>query len=170
MNMKWIGAICVVLSCGGFGWYISFLHQKEEWLIRQLLSALDFMECELQYRLTPLPDLCRQAARQCGNELGTLLHRLAEELESQICPDVGSCMRSALETSRPFPVKTRELLLRLGNSLGRFDLDGQLKGLETLRRGCRKELKSLEQNRERNLRSYQTLGLCAGAALAIILI
>ena len=170
MNMKWIGAICVVLSCGGFGWYISSLHQKEERLIRQLLSALDYMECELQYRLTPLPDLCRQAAQQCGKDLETLLQRFAEELESQISPDVGCCMRCALETFKPIPLKTQELLQRLGNSLGRFDLDGQVKGLESLRGGCRKELKSLEQNRERNLRTYQTLGLCAGAALAIILI
>lgn len=170
MNLKWMGAICVLFSCGGFGWYLSFLHKKEERLLRQLLAALDYMACELQYRLTPLPDLCRQAAGQTGRELKILLLHLSEELESQLSPDVDGCMRRALETAPPLPDKTWENLLRLGNSLGRFDLEGQIKGLDALRWGCRKDLADLEKNREQNLRSYQTLGLCAGAALAIILI
>lgn len=170
MNVKWIGAIFVILSCGGFGFYLAAAHKKEERMLRQLLAALDFMECELQYRLTPLPDLCRQAAAQSGGELKNVLTRLAEELESQISPDVKGCMDVALAVSQPLPAQTRKNLELLGNSLGRFDLEGQLKGLESLRDSCRRDLSAVEKDRDVHLRSYQTLGLCAGAALAILLI
>ena len=160
----------IVVSCGGFGWYLVAQHKKEEQMLRQLLAALDFMECELQYRLTPLPDLCREVSSQSGNELKKLWMRLAESLESQISSDVSGCMGDALSACPPLPGKTRKNLIRLGNILGRFDLDGQLNGLESIRHGCRKDLALLETSRDIRLRSYQTLGLCAGAALAIILI
>lgn len=170
MNLKWIGAAFVILSCGGFGYYLAAQHKKEERMLRQLLAALDYMECELQYRLTPLPDLCRQAALQTGGELRQVLIRLAEDLESQISPDVKGCMGVTLAVCPPLPGKVRENMELLGNTLGRFDLEGQLKGLEALRQHCREDWRQSAQDRDVHLRNFQTLGLCAGAALAILFI
>lgn len=170
MMYKWLGAALVILACGGFGFSLAAAHKREEQALRQLISALDFMECELQYRLTPLPDLCRQAGEQCGGVIGTVLLNLARELECQIAPEVFGCMRSALSGCEALPNATSRLLLQLGKSLGRFDLNGQLKGIEAVRSDCRRTLDKLSENRENTLRSYQTLGLCAGAALAILFI
>ena len=61
-------------------------------------------------------------------------------------------------------------MLLLGKSIGRFDMDGQIKGLEAVRQDCRRRLDELSKDRDTRLRSYQTLGLCAGAALAILFI
>ena len=47
---------------------------------------------------------------------------------------------------------------------------GQLLGLEEQRRRCNAELEKLNAGKEDRLRSYQTLGLCAGAALVILFI
>jgi len=58
----------------------------------------------------------------------------------------------------------------LGGNLGRFDIPGQLRGLENTRKECCDKLQMLTQNNDSRLRSYQTLGLCAGAALAILLV
>ena len=170
MNYKWIGGILIILGCGGVGIRMAASHRREEKGIRDLLGALDLMECELQYHLTPLPDLCRQAASECGGTLGMVLTRLAEELDAQIAPDVDSCMRSALAAAEDMPEFVREELLSLGRSMGRFDLEGQLKGLESVRTSCREKLKVLTENKEVRLRSYQTLGFCAGVALAILFI
>lgn len=136
----------------------------------QFLNCLDYMEWELLYRLTPLVDLCRQVSGQTGGSLGTLFIKLAEELESQISPDVAGCMQVALALSAPLPKKVEKNLKLFGKSLGRYDLDGQLKGLDSVRTQCRRDLKELEKNREEHQRIYQTLGLCAGAALVILFI
>ena len=69
------------------------------------------------------------------------------------------------------PVRSLRRPLRLlGQTLGRFDLPGQLKGIKAVQESCRRELARLERNRDARLRSYQTLGLCAGAALVILLV
>ena len=170
MNYKWVGALLIVSGCGACGFAMAASYRREEKTLRQLISALDYMACELQYRLTPLPELCCKAAEENGGIVGSVLERLSRELEKQMQPDVESCVRTALEAEESLPGKVRKAFEMLGLSLGRFDLDGQLKGLESVRSFCRGEVDSLASGRESRIRSYQTLGLCTGAALAILFI
>lgn len=170
MDYKWIGALLTVAGCGGFGFQMAAAHRYEEKSLRQLVSALDYMTCELRYRMTPLPEVCRQTSGECGGSLKQLFSQLGEELDAQLGPDVRDCMDSVLRKAGRLPDKTRANLILLGNSLGRFDLEGQLTGLEAVRAACRRDLDALGRDRDQRLRSYQTLGLCAGAALAILLV
>lgn len=166
--MKWIGAALIVLGCGATGFSLASAHRKQERELRQLMGALDYMQCELQYRLTPLPDLCRQTAAQVSGCLRILFSRLAEELEDQVAPDVQHCMNAAIARTGELTAAAAAVAGNMGRTLGRFDLEGQLRGLENGRQECRRVLESLSENRDNRLRSYQTLGLCAGAALAIL--
>ena len=170
MSFKWIGAILVITGCGGMGFAMAAAYKREEWMLRCLINALEYMTCELQFRMTPLPALCRQAGRECRGAVGKVLTDLAEELECQISPDADSCMYAALSRTENLPRETREALRMLGTSLGRFDLQGQLRGLELVRSHCRGILESLSRDRDKRVRSYQTLGVCAGAALAILFV
>lgn len=170
MEYKWIGAALIILGCGGFGFSLAAAHKREERCLRQLIAALDYMECELQFRLTPLPDLCRSAGQEGKGEVGQALLTLSAEIDAQISPDVDYCMAAALKRHPELPGITAENLRMLGHSLGRFDLKGQIAGLEAVRGKCRQDLEKLQSDRDSRLRNYQTLGLCAGAALAILLI
>ena len=170
MTMKWIGALLVIAGCGGVGFTMAASYKREERCLRALLRALDYMTCELQFRLTPLPELCRTAGKECGGPAGEALTALALELESQISPDADSCMYAALSKLENLPLSTTEALRLLGKCLGRFDLEGQLQGIEQVRSHCRRELAALEAGRDQRIRGYQTLGVCAGAALAILFV
>jgi len=168
MTLKLIGAICIILSCSGVGFSMAAAHRREEGALRQLMGLLDHFGCELQYRLTPLPELCRGAMVDREGDILKVLNILTLELEKQVSPDAGSCMRIAVEKAGRIPQSLRRNLLTLGTSLGRYDLQGQLNGIESVRVRCRSDLEELQRNRDVRLRSYQTLGLCAGCALAIL--
>lgn len=170
MGYKWIGAVLIVASCTACGFKIAAGKRKEENLLLQLLRLLEFMESELQYRLTPLPELCRMAIGQSKGALRTVFLNLYQEFCQQQLPDAGSCMAAAIGKSVELPNRIRSILSQLGYSLGRYDLEGQLQGIRSVRRRSEESLESIRKNREERLRSYQTLGICAGAALAIILI
>lgn len=170
MSIKWIGAMLIVAGCAFAGFAMAGAYCREERTLRQFVGALDYMACELQYRMTPLPELCAQAAEKSGGCIGAVFQALATELSRQIQSDVERCMNRALEEGRDIPDKTLEMFRMLGASLGRFDLDGQIKGLENVRSCCSMMLKDLSNGREARLRSYQTLGICTGAALAIIFV
>lgn len=168
MSLKLLGAVCIICACGGMGFSMAAAHRREETALRQLIQVLDHMGCELQYRLTSLPELCRSASQDVGGCVGQVLKNLTLELEAQIAPDAATCMRAAVEKVGKLPPSVRKNLLTLGISLGRYDLPGQMKGIDSVRIQCRTDLEALTANREVRLRSYQTLGLCAGCALAIL--
>lgn len=168
MTIKLIGAVLVVTGCGGFGFAMAAAHRREEQMLNQLLIALEFMECDLSCRLTPLPQLCRSASNTVTGPIHTFFLLLAQELEAQVAPDAACCVRAVTERMPGLSPAIGAQLLELGNTLGRFDLPGQLRGLRNAQNRCRLSLEELTRNRDNRLRSYQTLGLCAGAALAIL--
>lgn len=170
MGYQLMGGALIVASCGGYGLSLAAGYRQRERETRGLLDAVCYMENQLAYALTPLPELCHQAGREAGGRAGAVLRQLARELERQTAPDVQGCMKAALDASPELPAALRGELMRLGRSLGRFDLPGQLRGLAAVGEDCRGQLEALRENREPRLRSYQTLGLCAGAALAILLL
>ena len=169
MTTKLLGAILVFLGCSGVGFMMVALHRREEGVLRQMITALEFMECELQYRLTPLPQLCRKTADNSDGYIQKVMLALADELEHQIAPDVSTCMHAALQRTPKLPQLLRENFIQLGELLGHFDLPGQMRGIEMVRCLVGQDLDSLCENKDARLRCYQTLGLCAGSALVIVL-
>lgn len=166
--MRWIGASIVVICCGYFGFSMAIAHRKDEKMLRQIVRAIDFMEYELQYRLTPLPQLLLQAANETNGFVSVVLSKLAGELNDQVSPEVQCCMDAVLLKQKAISRCAREVFHTLGKSLGRFDLQGQLMELDSVRSMCQRYLSALETDRDVRLRSYKTLGLCAGATLAIL--
>ena len=169
MDIKIIGALLVILSCGGFGFAMAAAHRLEEHQLQALSHLLDFLYGQLQYRLMPLPQLCLSAASLGKGSVYSMFDALGKRLEQRTDPDVSACLCSALETVELVP-SVRRLVTDLGTTLGLFDLSGQLDSIAQIRSRCHQTQQSLARNREDRLRSYQTLGICAGAALVILLV
>lgn len=165
--IRMIGAGMIFLGCGGFGFTMAASSRREEERLVRLVAGLEYMVCELSYRQTALPELCRGAAEVCGGQVGTFFLELAKELEQQLAPDVQVCVYEVLERL-PVSKELRRLLSEAGATLGRFDLPGQLRGLEAAVRSAELELRRVRDGAGQRRRSYQTLGLCAGAAVAIL--
>ena len=96
MGLKIIGIIFVVAGCGGFGMKLALNHIREEQGLKQILRILEYMECDLRYRLAPLPDLCRDAAKEGSGAIRKLFYLLANKLDTRTSPDVEHCMIVAL--------------------------------------------------------------------------
>lgn len=167
--IRLLGAALLMAGCGGFGFTLAAAHRRQAGLLRRLIHGLQEMEWELKYRMTELPELCRIAGDASGGVLKELFRTLAEKLDRQEVTDISGCVNGLL-MQQELPRRVRRNIRQLGASLGRYDLEGQLQGLEAVRRQCRKDLQELEDNSRERLRSYQTLALCAGAALAILFI
>ena len=169
MYLKILGAILVISACGGYGLMMVFSHRKEVAGLRALVHALDVMICVLDFRLTPLPDLCKIGADSIDGPVSSCLLRLSEILNDQLSADVGSCTTDAVDMTAGLPQRVSLEIRSMGQTRGRFDLEGQRSGLRNCKEVCNNQLEVLEHQQPQRLRSYQTLGFCAGAALAILL-
>ena len=169
MYIKLIGAVLIIAGCGGCGIRLAMLHRKEVVGLQGLIQVLDGMLCELEYRLTPLPELCRLGSEYASGGVQRFFLALADEMDSRQSADVRQCSATALTEVRELPSEVRFQLENLGQTLGRFDLQGQMNVLRQCKQSCLNRLKTLEYQQTERLRSYKTLGFCAGAALAILL-
>ena len=170
MILKLIGAVLIVFGCGGFGVAINYSHRKTVKHLQQLIAAINYMECELEYRLTPLPELCKRASAIGSGYISTFFTTLEQELQTQIRPDPQSCVESSVAKVSDIPDSIRLQLLELGTTLGSFGLKGQLEGFQKVRLSCEQLLSNMTQSQDVRLRSYQTLAVCTGAALVILFI
>ena len=169
MTYRLFGVFLVVLGCGTWGCILASKYRQECKTLEQLLHLLQIMESELQYHMTPLPDLCLIAADSVNGIMHDIFTALSQELNQQISPNVSLCMRRVLST-RSAPIYTNILLEKLGKTLGRFDYNGQLKGIEAVHHEAQCKLATLMNNQDARIRSYRTFGLCAGLAIVILLI
>ena len=169
MYLKLTGALLILVGCGSYGIMMAATHRREVAALHQLAQAMDAMICELEYRLTPLPELCRFGCQNTKGPVSTFFSEMANALDDQISPDVSCCTVAVLKKTTNIPSHACAQLQSLGQTLGRFDLTGQLTAMEHCRQSCLAQLEVLEHQQAQRLRSYQTLGFCAGAALAILL-
>lgn len=168
--MKWIGVIFVIISCTSFGFMMVANERKEAKRLRQLLQALGWMENELSNRMWPLPELFFQVSHRVEGEIGQLFRLLAAELEQQEWMDAGACMDKVLGELPVDLGKAKSILAALGHSLGHFDLPGQLTEIASRRRDVESMLECQLDGQQQRHRCYRTLGICAGCALALLLL
>lgn len=170
MILRIIGAVFIFASCLGLGLYIAANTRREIKYLKSLVNAQEFMICELQHKAPALADLSRRTAQECYGRLRDVFLNLADELESNFFTDATQAMDKILRNVSDIPSYTQNALHRIGNSLGYFDMDGQVQRMQSVLEACRLYLQQLMRNSDSRIRQYQTLGLCAGAALIILLI
>lgn len=170
MSFKWFGAVLVFLGCTALGFLPAGEHRRQHTLLLELQKSLERMEQHLAYQGQSLPALCYTVGSEIPGIIGKLWCTLSDELSRQIRPEVGTCMGYALAALPTLPPSTAKLLQEIGTQLGQFDLHGQLKALDNAIDLCKKELERLERDMESRIRTSRSLGLCAGAALVLLLL
>ena len=169
MIQRWIGAFCVFTACTGAGFQAACALRREKRLLWDTKRLLEKMESELSCRVATLPQLC-MAAEGCEKTLEEIYQMLSHELQRQTLPDANSCMELVLSRQGNLPASFMNLHRMLGQTLGKFDLQGQLEQIAAVKAACQAELDRVGAQCEGKMKSYRTLGLCAGAALAILLL
>lgn len=167
MIIRIAGAILILFGCGYMGYSLTSTHKKTTKDMQDLIAALEYIECELQYRQLPLQDVFKRAATDDG-VIKEFFEIFSEELEGQIAPNVECCMAAALGKIRDLPNLVKVAIGKLSRCLGHFELEGQITGLRSVREECKIMLSNHVNNQETRVRNYHTLALCAGAALVII--
>jgi stage III sporulation protein AB len=140
-------------------------------LLRELVTALELLEGELALRNTALPELLEELAELSKGDAERMfraclegLHFLQDENFSHLWKNAAEEYCAALEQ--------RELtvLVRLGTSLGRYDLDTQLRDIRNTEHLLRNNLEEAEHAYPAQRKLWLGLGASAAALLGVILL
>lgn len=170
MIYKLIGAGMIVSCCAGCGLSVTLYQKSEMKMLDEFRHFLNTILCELPYKLTPLPELILSGASNMDSRIKQLLEAFSIQLERKVFPDASCCMCSVLNEFKIDSESIKNILIQFGNSLGRFDLEGQIKELTGLQEQCKDTLFEMKIDHEKRFQSYRVLGVSAGIALVILLI
>ena len=170
--LKVLAMVLIVASSSavGFGFAANVRTQAQQLL--QLTGALEYMKNEISYRLTPLPELFAMLAQQSDKAVGEFFGCCAQQMAQNPAASVQGIVCDALQKTPQLTLSqtARQTLLELSMSLGKFDAAGQMSAITLAAGRFRQELQTLESRRRERCRSYETIGVCAGLALAVILL
>ncbi len=167
--IKGIGAVLVIFACTACGFSVAGSFRCLEAALRETVKALELMHCQMEFGLTPLPELCASLCAGCTGSVGRVFEALGKELAQADAADVKTCMANALHQHPQLPDPCSESLERLSETLGKTDLMSQLQSIKLEKEVLQRELEEIQMNQPARLKSYRALGICCGIALAILL-
>lgn len=170
MIVRWMGAICVLGACGKAGFSIAAECIARNRALEMLLRSLEVMECQMEYRLTELPELCSILTSACSGPVQQVFREFGKELAGHTQADAAVCMALAVERTPNLPAACGEILNSLAKGFSSPDLEGQLKSLSYAKSRVHTLLDAGMEEQAGQVKSYRALGLCGGAALAILLL
>lgn len=168
--LKIIGAILVLGGAGGFGISKAMQFYRQLRQLREFLSALEILKCELNYTLLPLPKLCRITAERVRGAAAQFLAVYAALLEENT--PRSRAAPQALEQTRglALPSDAQMALLEVFSGLGRYDLDGENRLLQITAQRLNAALERCETEKRPMAKGYAALGICTGLALVILMV
>lgn len=170
--LKALGMIFVIVGTSGVGFSMAISVKRTTAVLQQLLSALELMKHEISYKKTPLPELMRIVSLSSKGGVADFFGRVASDCYQRQEASVNAIVKKCLaETpASVFPSNVRQILLNWGNGLGKYDVTGQLCAIDLANERLRALLNQYQAEQTSRMRSYCTLGVCAGLAIAIILL
>lgn len=168
--MRLWGAALILTACLGAGLLRTASVRRRMETLRGLCGALELAEGELETRLTPLPELVRLLAGRSSGQTGDFFRLLDASFGFLGAEDFAALWSRAAATAlTALSSADREELVRLGQVLGRFELDRQLAALEACVRALRGELEAARVRYPGDRRLSLGLGAAAGALLIVVL-
>ena len=138
-------------------------------ILRQMAEGLALLEQELELTASPLPLLLRGAARVDG-PAARLFRDCARGLDRLDREDFSSLWRRLVGERDELGPEGQAILIPLGETLGRCDVQRQREALSAARRRLEELAGRREADSRRRGRVYQALGLSGGVFLVILLL
>jgi len=139
--------------------------------LHALCSALQTMDRELSFRLTPIPELFTLLAKTAEPPASDFFQCCAEGVTGEAPRLITSLWEQAIDKTLPeLNKEDRRILLPLGNVLGRYSAEDQRAAISEAVSDLERAACQSEEIHIRKGRIYSILGLVSGTFFVILLL
>lgn len=166
--MKYIGLLFIVVSASSVGIQMAANLNRRCEMIRQFIYSLQVLRNEILVCGTYLPQAFALMAASVTTPLAEIYETIAKQMEKNRWLTPYDVTREVVDGS--WDGEISRMILSLSQKLGKYDLQAQTAGIDAAAKEAEQYLQVLECEKRLKSRTYRTLGLCAGLAVAILLV
>ena len=131
-------------------------------------SALNIFENKIKFTQSPLEEIFKNIAENCSEgNIKNIFQVLAIKPNTNIHKSWENIINNA-ETN--LNGEDKKILIDMGKILGTTDVDGQVSNIRITSSFIDRQIEKAEQEKEKNVKMFRTLGIVSGLAIIIILI
>ncbi|MBO8168189.1 MAG: stage III sporulation protein AB [Thermoanaerobacteraceae bacterium] len=168
--VKLVGAVLVLGSCSYAGISFGRKYTGRVEQLRQLISALQLLQSEIDYTSTPILEVLPVLAQHTARPVACIFLKMETRLKNGSGYTAGEAWQEALDTVKPQLSLTKfdlEILYRLGTSMGSSGKEEQVKNLQLAKQQLSYQEREAAAERIRYERLYKTMGFLVGLALVL---
>lgn len=168
--LKLIGAGILIFSSGMAGMTVARGYAQRPRQLRFLQHALQMLETEIIYGLTPLPRALERVAQRCDRSIAPIFTKARLNLMDGSGSSVGEAWHKGLvEVYLEMALSKGDqgILEALGASLGLSDKEDQQKHLKLAVEQLKQETVKAEEAAKKNVKLWNYLGFLGGLALTV---
>lgn len=170
--LKLMGAVLVLFAGAMLGFYQSWRLASRPKQIRGLIHALQVLETEMVYALTPLPEALWKISRKAAVPISGFF----EQVSDRVKREEGITLQEAWEITvldywkqTAMKEAEREIASQLGRTLGISDREDQLKHLHLAIHELQGEEMTAIDEQKRYEKMWKSLGILAGVLIVIMM-
>lgn len=131
-------------------------------------SALNILENKIKFTQCPLEEIFKDIAENCSEKN---IKNMFEKLEiKQDTNMYESWKKTIKQIESNLNSEDKKILIDMGKILGTTDVDGQVSNIKITSSFIDKQIDKAEQEKNRNVKLFRTLGIISGLTIIIILI
>lgn len=170
MYLRIIGALTLCVGSSVFGFSAAGAIKRSIKTLRQLIVSLEIMRCEVSYTLTPIAKICQIISKSCRGEVALFYEKLMG-IYSGNYPEQDNWASTLLQdTLRNIPQDALDAMTELISSFGKFGVTEQLRMIDLTAEKLNASLDKINSEKMQRCKCYETLGICTGLAIAVLIV
>lgn len=134
--------------------------------LEDMKNALNILQTKIRFSKEPLSRIFKEISNISKNK--EIFDKTTRNMKTMLA---GEAWRDSLQTiNTNLNKEDVEVLLSLGNMLGKTDSEGQVNQIEELKELLGMQIQKADKDKQKNEKLYKTLGMTVGLAIVIILI
>ena len=170
--IKVMGALLII--CGTATWGMSSIARMKNRVVtlNALIASLDIMRDEICINLTPLPKVMEIMGKTAPRPVNQFYKKVSLKTEDISQHGFYEIWIQALNESGKMILgeEEREVLMRLGAGLGKYDCDSQGRVIMTAKRSLERIERKAEKEKSANSKLHAFFGVAAGMMAVVVLI
>ena len=132
--------------------------------LQEMKNALNIFMTKIKFTYEPIPSTFMYISEKVEGNVCKIFKNAVEEMESK---SAGDAWNSSLTNMKEDDIG---IIKNLGRLLGKTDIEGQLNEIKLVNNFLDTQIRTAEDEKNKNEKMYRTLGIVAGMTITILLI